>query len=280
MKTTSTPLLSALQAGQIAVLGVPFDEFSSFMRGAAFAPARIREALYCESTSFCTERGIDLNDELRFAIFEDLQLSSGIEGYQSIEQMIGTVLDQQARSICLGGDHSISYPIIKAYAKRHPQLTVIHLDAHPDLYDEYNGNRYSHACPFTRVMEDRLASRLIQIGIRNVTPFHRAQMARFSVETIFARSWHRKPRIELSGPVYLSLDLDVLDPAFAPGVSHYEPGGLTTRDVIDFIQQIDVPLVGADIVELNPLRDTQGITAAVAAKLLKEIAGKMLNPID
>jgi len=156
-------------------------------------------------------------------------------------------------------------------------LTILHLDAHPDLYDELDNNRVSHACPFARIMEAGLAQRLVQAGIRTLNGPQKAQAERFGVEIIEMRDWQPGMLLNLAGPLYLSLDMDALDPAFAPGVSHHEPGGFSTRQVIQIIQEIDVPLVGADIVELNPVRDPLGVTTAVAAKLLKEIVSKLLT---
>jgi arginase family enzyme len=128
-------------------------------------------------------------------------------------------------------------------------------------------------------MEERLADRLIQIGLRTINDEHRDQFRRFGVEVIEAARLNERPALRLDAPVYLSLDLDALDPAFAPGVSHREPGGLSTRQVIDLIQAIDRPIVAADIVEYNPRADISNLTAVVAAKLLKEIGGMMLtNP--
>jgi arginase family enzyme len=155
-------------------------------------------------------------------------------------------------------------------------LNILHLDAHPDLYDELDGNRRSHACPFARIMEEKLATRLVQVGIRTMNPHQRQQAERFNVEVIDMRHWQPGIPLEFDGPVYLSLDLDVLDPAFAPGVSHHEPGGLSTREVIHLIHSLKAPLVGADIVEYNPQRDPVGMTAMTAAKLLKEVVACMI----
>ena len=155
----------------------------------------------------------------------------------------------------------------------HPRPTILHLDAHPDLYDAFEGDCVSHACPFARILEERLATRLVQVGIRAMTGHQRDQAARFKVEIIDMRAWAGGSCLILQGPVYLSLDLDALDPACAPGVSHPEPGGLTVRDALGLIQAAGDILVGADIVELNPLQDVMGLTSRVAAKCVKEIAG-------
>jgi len=266
-----------LQPGMVAVVGIPYDENSSFMRGPALAPARIREALHSGSANLCSEGGIDLGTEPRFRDLGDLELADGDAALGQIEKTIESLLEHDVYVLSLGGDHAITYPILRAYGKRYDQLNVLHLDAHPDLYDEYEGNRTSHACPFARIMEENLARRLVQVGIRTMNAHQRTQAERFGVEVIEMREWQPETGLDFEGPLYLSLDIDVLDPAFAPGVSHHEPGGLSTRDVLQLIQNLRVPIVGADIVEFNPRRDPLGITAMVAAKFLKEIAGRMVE---
>ena len=152
-----------------------------------------------------------------------------------------------------------------------------YFDAHPDLYDEFEGNRFSHASPFARVMEEGLAARLVQVGIRTMSGPQRLQVERFGVEVVEMRHFRPGLALGLEGPVYVTVDLDAFDPAFAPGVSHHEPGGLATRDVVDIILGLEAPVVGADVVEYNPTRDVVGVTAMLAAKLAKELAGRMLE---
>ncbi|MCP4656070.1 MAG: agmatinase [bacterium] len=274
--------IDQLTSGSVTVLGIPSDENSTFLRGAALAPARIREALYAGSTNLSSETGIDLAVEPRFQDLGDLDLSGVDAAHERIEATISALLDRGAYILSLGGDHAVTYPIVRAYAGKYPPLQILHLDAHPDLYDAYQGNPYSHACPFARIMEAGLASRLVQVGIRTMNPEQRSQAERFGVEVVEMKDWRPELTPDLDGPTYLSFDMDALDPAFAPGVSHHEPGGLTVRDAIRLIQSVRVPIVGADIVELNPQRDPLGTTAMVAAKLLKEIAAGMLetNPVD
>jgi len=267
-------------ADDIAVLGVPLDENSSFLRGPALAPLRIREALYSTSANMWTENGIDLGAMSGWQIIDDMEFADQTEAFGQIENKIDELLCRNARVISIGGDHSITYPIIQAYGKRYSELSILHLDAHPDLYDELDGNRYSHACPFARIMEENLVKRLLQVGIRTLTGHQRVQAKRFGVEIIEMREIKRVDEIVFDGPVYLSLDMDCLDPAFAPGVSHHEPGGLSSREVLEIIQNLKGNLVGADIVEVNPERDPQGITGMVAAKVLKEIIGRMLENIS
>jgi len=267
--------LNKVQPGAVVIVGVPFDDHSTFLKGAALAPQRIREALHSPSSNMCTENIKDLSLEQQLVDIGDLVIKDYIH---DIEHPVSRILEKDAFVLSLGGDHAITYPILKSYVKKHKLLNILQLDAHPDLYNEYEGNPFSHACPFARIMEEKLAARLVQVGIRTMNPHLKVQAERFNVETIDMKSWDSSINLIFNGPVYISLDMDVLDPAFAPGVSHAEPGGFSTREVLGIIQDLEAPVVGADIVELNPGRDINGITAAAAAKFLKEIVGKMIIP--
>jgi agmatinase len=266
--------------GTVTVVGVPSDENSSFMRGPASAPTRIREVLTAGSSNMSAEDGTDLSAEPLFVDLGDLELAGGAAAFRQIEDAIAELLDCGAYVLSLGGDHAVTYPILRAYGKKYTHLNILHLDAHPDLYEKFEGNPFSNACPFARIMEEKLAVRLVQIGIRTMNPHQRMQVKKYGVEVTNMAEWGPDLTLDFKGPVYLSLDMDVLDPAFAPGVSHHEPGGLSTRDVIRLIQGLHAPLVGADIVEFNPQRDPLGITAMAAAKLLKEIAARMLQSTE
>ena len=262
---------------RVSLLGVPHDENSSFLRGAADAPPLIRRELFCDAYSMWSETGVDLGAEGRLVDCGDLQFPADKDVWEVIEEGVAGALATGDSLISLGGDHAITHPILRAVRKRHPRLTILHIDAHADIYDAYEGNRRSHASPFARIMEEGLADRLIQVGLRTINDHHRDQFRRFGVEVIEAARCAENLRLEFSTPVYISLDLDGLDPAHAPGVSHREPGGLSVRQVINLIHAIDQPLVAADIVEYNPRCDFGNMTATVAAKLAKEIAGVMLR---
>ena len=266
-----------IPTAKIAVIGIPSDGNSSFLTGAAAAPGHIRRALHSPSSNLCTESGFDLGGDERWRSAGDLGAVEEQPSFDLIEQHVSSLLRDGEKILALGGDHAISYPLIRAHAAVHPGLTILHLDAHPDLYDELDGSRTSHGCPFARVMEHGLASRMVSVGIRAPTPHLLEQADRFGVETIAAGGDWREAVASLEGPLYLSIDLDVLDPAFAPGISHYEPGGLTTREVLDIIHALPCPPTGVDIVELNPDRDIHGMTAMVAATLVKEILAGMLG---
>jgi agmatinase len=262
---------------KISLLGIPHDDNSSYLKGPAEAPPLIRRELHSDAYSMWSETGFDLGAPGRLVDRGDIQFDSVTDPWDLIEQNVGRAMESGDPLICLGGDHAITHPIMRAVRRRHAKLTIFHIDAHPDIYHEYQGNPRSHTSPFARIMEERLADRLIQVGLRTVNDHHRDQFKRFGVEVVEAFRMSAGLRFDIRTPVYISMDIDALDPAFAPGVSHREPGGLTTRQVIELIQAVDQPIVAADIVEYNPRCDISNQTALVAAKLLKEIGGMMVK---
>ena len=265
------------QRAKLALLGIRYDENSSFTKGAADAPPQIRAALRSDAWNLTSENGTDLSGDATFFDAGDIEPVAGSEMSTLIENSIHTLIADGLAPISLGGDHSITYPIVRAFARKFNNLSVLHFDAHPDIYDSYQGNRYSHASPFARIMEQKLIKRLVQVGIRTFTVDQREQVKRFGVESIEMRDLTGNVQLEFDSPVYISFDVDALDPAFAPGVSHREPGGLSTRQAIDLIQRLKGRVVGADIVEFNPRMDPLHITGTVCAKILKEIAARMLE---
>ena len=269
---------NAMKKGKIAIIGFPYDGQSSYMKGAAKAPQMIREAFHSESTNKWSESGADLGSESVIFDAGNVDFATLDDPFARIHKAVTELLYRDLRPICLGGDHSITFPIMKAFSAKFSTLCVLQFDAHPDLYDELRGNRDSHASPFARIMEEGLVERLVQVGIRTVNAHQRQQGERFGVEAIEMKDWRDDITLEFDAPLYISFDIDVLDPAFAPGVSHYEPGGLSTRQAVQAIQSIRAPaIVGADVVEFNPARDPCGITAMACAKIMKEIAAKMLD---
>ena len=262
--------------GTPTLLGIPFDAYSSYLRGAGEAPAKIREAMRCNASNSWTELGVDLSVAGAYEDAGNLEFAEK-DAFASIEAGVGALMDAGKRPVSLGGDHSITYPIVKAVARRHAELTIFHFDAHPDLYEEFEGNRLSHACPFARIMEAGLAKRLVQVGIRTMNRHQREQGERFAVDVVEMRALPAYAKLKVSGPVYVTFDMDVLDPAFAPGVSHREPGGMSVREAIAHLHAIEGEIVGADLVEFNPVRDLGGVTATVAAKVVREILGKMVE---
>jgi arginase len=257
----------------IGLIGIAYDEKSSFMRGPAEAPAAIRRAYASESSNQCAEDGLSIPSVLE----DGGDLNDFTPDFvQRIEGFVAQKMAEFPHLLILGGDHSVTFPVVQAVAKKHGQLNILHFDAHPDLYDEFEGDRFSHACPFARIMEAGLAHRLVQVGIRTANTHQREQAARYGVETVEAGNWTGHLP-QLDGPLYISVDMDVLDPAFAPGISHHEPGGSTTRELINAIQSIKSPVVAADVVELNPRRDRDDVTAVCAAKIMRELAAAIVR---
>jgi len=259
--------ISKLNPGDIALLGLPLDENSSFMKGPAKAPQLIIDAIHSDSANFFTEQLVDISAQENIKWMGNALLKE----YWDIQKSIESILEHDAIPFSLGGDHSVTYPILKAMSLKYPKLSILHFDSHGDLYNELDGNKLSHACPFARIMEAELAQNLTQIGIRTLTQHQHEQAERFGVSVNSMKDRHELKGLDLKGPVYLSFDLDVLDPAFAPGVSHHEPGGYSTREILDIIQGLKLNIVGMDLVEYNPDRDLNGITAMVAAKIVKEM---------
>ena len=256
---------------KIILQGLLFDDKSSFMRGTAAAPPAIRTILNNGAGNFFTENGINLEDHP----YED-KGDFTITNYFDIEKISAGNLVDGVPLLTLGGDHSITYPVVKAVAKSHTAIDILLFDAHADLYDEFEGDKYSHACPFARIMEEKLAENLTQVGIRTLNTHQKEQAIIYNVDIREMRNLKTDDIGLFKNPLYISVDMDAFDPACAPGVSHPEPGGLTARQVINIIHQIKSPIIGADIVEYNPQRDNNDITGALAAKLLKEIWGKMI----
>jgi arginase len=267
--------------GVPTLLGIPFDAYSSYLRGPGDAPQQIRKALHCEAYNQWTELGVDLGVAGAYEDAGDLKLAkhdlAENDAFALIEAGVEKLLAQGKRPVSLGGDHSITFPLVKTFAPHYRELTIFHFDAHPDLYDDFEDNKLSHACPFARIMESGLAKRLVQVGIRTVNRHQRKQAERFGVEVVEMRALPAYDKLKATGPVYISFDIDVLDPAFAPGVSHREPGGMSVREAIAHLHAIEGTIVGADVVEYNPVQDVAGVTATVAAKILREILGKMIQ---
>jgi arginase len=263
---------------RVRLIGLPTDSHSSFLRGAAAAPAAIRAALASDHGNAAAESGLELGIDIPIEDAGDLPLREAAGDPDLIRAAIMAAATDDAVPISLGGDHMVTFPIVAALAGVRGPLNILHFDAHPDLYDDFEGDPLSHASPFARIMEGGHARRLVQFGIRTLNRHCRDQARRFGVEIVEMRDFapDRVPIPE--GPLYISIDLDGFDPAFAPGVSHHEPGGPSVREFLSVLHRVRSPIVGADIVELNPSRDMNGVTATLAAKLVKELAALTVEP--
>ena len=257
----------------IRLFGLPTDINSSFERGAAAGPAAIRAALWSDRGNMASELGPEIGTESAFTDDGDLPLTEDTVRDDAATRRHVTMLHEDDEvPLALGGDHAVTFPLVEAAATCFGPVNILHFDAHPDLYDDFAGNPRSHASPFARICEAGHARRLVQVGIRTLNAHCREQAARFGVEIIPMADFTPDRVPVLEGPLYISIDLDGLDPSAAPGIAHPEPGGLTVREVLAILHKQTAPIVGADIVELHPGRDIGGVTAILGAKLVRELA--------
>lgn len=253
----------------IQLIGIPFDGKSSHMRGAANGPGAIRRELKSDAYN-------PWNENLIKVLGDDVLVDGGnIEAasFENIYDEVKSAFLPGTKPLFLGGDHSISLPLVNLMHDQHGPLHILHFDAHGDLYPDFNGDKYSHACPFARILEGGYCASLTQVGIRALSPGQADFAGTHDVRIFGMREVGSFDPSIMEGPLYISLDMDCFDPAFAPGVSHRESGGMTPRQVIDIMQDIKAEVIGADLVEFNPLNDHAGITAALGLKMVKELAG-------
>ncbi len=256
----------------VILFGVPLDLTASYRTGTRIGPQQIRaagEAL--EDYSLALDRDVR---QVKVIDQGDVELPAGnLHGsLAKIEEEVTTVLEKRMAFVALGGEHLITLPLITAALSRYPDLVVLQMDAHADLAERYDGEALTHATVMRRVAELLGPKRLVQLGIRSAT----------AEEAAFAREQtHFFPgapgdvaqilRILAGRPVYLSIDIDVVDPAFAPGVGNPEPGGWSSGELFQMLSVMaDLDVVGMDLVEVCPPYDPAGITAALAAKILRD----------
>lgn len=261
----------------IDLIGLPSDSNSSFERGPAMAPAAIRRALWSDRGNLACEDGQEIGIDFELRDRGDLWLNEDAADDAVIADAVRAAIQSGAVPLALGGDHAITHPAVRGIHAEHGPVTILHFDAHPDLYEDFEGNPRSHASPFARIMEAGLATRLVQVGIRTLNAHCRQQAERFGVEIVPMTDFAPDKVPVLDGALYISIDLDGIDPREAPGVSHPEPGGLTVREVLAVLRRQTAPVVGADVVELNPRFDQNDRTAIVAAKLVRELAALMVR---
>lgn len=261
---------------RVVVIGLPTSRNSSHLRASPDAPARVAAAVLREEGNPFAENGADVSDRSQMKYLGALALETDDE-FDRIRRVSAEAFRLGKRPLFIGGDHSVTYPVLAGLHEVSGPVHVVHVDAHPDLYDRLLDNPLSHASPFARIMEQGYARSLTQYGIRTLTPHQREQVRRFGVRCHEMRHHRQWPPPQGDGPVYVSLDLDALDPAFVPGVAHQEPGGMSVRDVLDVLGWVEGPVVGGDVVEYHPARDIQGTTAIVAAKLVRELGARMIG---
>jgi agmatinase len=269
----------------VAILGIPFDSGVVYRPGPRFGPRDIR-ASGGLIRRYHPVLKVSPFDVLRVADVGDVDANpySTEDTFARVEHSVNAILDAGAVPVCVGGDHSLSLPILRSVARRHGPVGLVHVDSHQDMWDQSFGNRYFHGAPFRRAVEEGLMDtrRVIQIGIRGSVraeqdfDFGRQHGVRVVRAEEIARhgigvAMEHLPAVR-GGPVYLSFDIDGVDPAFAPGTGTPEVGGLSSREALEIIRGlVGLQLVGADLVEVSPPYDHGNITAILASNLLFEI---------
>jgi agmatinase len=284
------PAVESAAGLDVAVLGIPFDGGVSYRPGARFGPRAVRD-----QSSLIRP----WNPVLKVHPFQRLQMAdcgdvdvipTSIERtFERIQQAIDAVIVAGAQPLAVGGDHSVTLPILRSLARRHGRLGLVHFDAHPDTWDEYFGSKFFHGAPFRRALEEGLIDphRMIQVGIRGplygpedfaLHDEHGIEVIRIETIKEHGTSWvaGRLGRLR-GGPLYCSFDIDAVDPAFAPATGVPEVGGLTSYEALALVRSLaGLGLVGADIVEVAPPYDGPGqITSLLAANLMFELASVM-----
>ncbi len=249
----------------VVLLGCPLDATSSFRAGTRFAPDSIRKASWTlETYSPYLKRDLE---EMEFADAGNLELRPGdlVYSLQTIEDAITGILERGKKVVALGGEHLTTYPVLKAVSRHFMDLQIVHFDAHCDLRDAYEGQRLSHATVM-KLVRELGGCELFQIGIRSGTRREFEELAVVDSPASLAA------RLNRNKPVYVTFDLDVLDPSLAPGVTTPEPGGLTFREVMDYFASLaGTNIIGADLVELAPDYDTTFVSSVAAAKIVREL---------
>lgn len=280
------PRLSDVDGAAVAILGAPFDSGVSYRPGARFGPGAVRAASkllrpYHPALDVHPWEAHQVADAGDAAI-NPFRIEAAVEG---IEAAALATLERARRVVTIGGDHTIALPLLRAVNARHGSCALVHFDAHLDTWDTYFGASYTHGTPFRRAAEEGIldTQRSLHVGIRGplysgadldedaalgYRVISTAEIARDGVAAAIERVRERVGE----GPVYVSVDIDVLDPAHAPGTGTPEPGGLTTRELQELLRGLDgLPIAGADVVEVSPPYDHAELTALAAAQVAYEL---------
>ena len=261
-------------------IGFPYDEKSSFKRGCALAPARIRSLFFERAIHELTTYKIRLGQEASIFDWGDvLRGNCDVEILKNLQLAVAKILEQQSFPLIAGGDHITTVPAVRAFSERYRQLQVIIFDAHPDLYWEFRGDRYSHACVNARLLEIDAVKKITILGVREFADEEYDVWKRNPMVEIIPIDRVKREFVEIQSklPAYLSVDMDVLDPVYAPGVSDWVHRGMSPTRLLQYLVRIQAPMVGMDVVEVNPRMDENDITALLAAEFMAEVAAKVLS---
>lgn len=262
------------EEADVVLVGAPFDGTTSYRPGTRFAPGQIRIDSYGLET-YSPYLDLDLED---FSIGDvgDIEMPFGNTkaALEVIKQTVETILGDGKKPLVVGGEHLVSLPVIEALYDKYPDLHIIHFDAHTDLRENYMGEQLSHATVLRRAWDCLGDGRIFQFGIRSgtKTEFEWAK-THTHLNTFNTDSLDEVVKQLKGKPVYLTIDLDVLDPSIFSGTGTPEPGGLTMKELLDALLLLrENYLVGADVVELAPHYDASGVSTAVACKVIREVS--------
>ncbi len=267
-------------SGTICLLGLPCDLQSSYRKGAADAPRRIREAVNASCYNAVTDSGVDLTGQV-IDLGDLAPRSDWAETMQCYAERTRDLFASDRRAFFLGGDHAVTIPVVQALDAIARPVHVLQFDAHPDLYPDFQDDPFSHACTAHRILEMPHVASLTILGVRTLNPIQRQAAERFSERLRMLEARHLigalppLPHLASDDPVYLTLDLDVFDPAHVPGVAHPVPGGLSPRQVLNFLADAPFHLVGMDAVEVNPSLDVNSATAVLAGRMVQQGMGRV-----
>ena len=280
------PVVSDPQGFDVSIVGIPYDGSVSYRSGARFGPRAIREQSLL-LWGYNNAQHVAPFQSLRVADMGDIDVIPPdiVATHHEIERAATRILAADSKLISMGGDHSISLPLLRAHARQHGPLALIHFDAHPDTWDsEYPGQRYSHGTPFRRAIEESLVdtSAYVQIGIRGPTNgpddyrdaigLGARMITRDECHQIGIQSVLKEVRSRIGNRLtYVTLDIDAIDPAYAPGTGTPEVGGFSSHEMLQLVRGLrGLNLIGFDLVEVSPPFDSANITSILAANLIFE----------
>lgn len=254
---------------EIIITGIPYDGTSSYRPGSRFAPDEIRKSSYGLET-YSPYQNKDLEDK-KVCDIGDLELPFGEKKLilDKIETHIDNILKYNKKILSIGGEHLITLPIIKSFLKKYKNLYLIHFDAHADLRDEYLGEKLSHATVIKNIADIIGFEKIFQYGIRSGT---KEEFELIKRKNLLNRSVDKIKQLINDNPVYITVDLDILDPSIFPGTGTPEPGGWSFNNLMNkLIKFKDLNIVGCDVVELSPHYDHSMVSTITAAKIIREI---------
>ena len=276
------PEYSSCKNSDIVILPVPFDKTSSWIKGSAKGPQAIINAsgnmeLYdIETASEVYKKGIHTSK----AVISD----NSRDMMDKVRKKVGKLLDDGKFAVVLGGEHTVSSGSVKAHAECFDNMSILHLDAHSDMRDSYEGDKYSHACVMARAKE--ITGNIVSVGIRSMDSSELKNIDRnkifYAPDICKSKGWIKKVAGKLSGNVYITIDLDVFDPSIMPSTGTPEPGGLGWYEVIDLLEYVskNKNIVGFDVVELCPNKNNAAPDFLAAKLIYKLLSFKFASPMS